>query len=125
MILTGGNRKTLGRTCPNATLSTKNSTWTDPEVNPVLRGERPATNRLSHSTTCVPDLQTLAFELSKQEMSGYGYNRIYSIEPLRKQYVLVCVRHIYWDCMNALRRGELCYYAPAALLWIVKGRLVI
>jgi hypothetical protein len=25
-----------------------NSTWTEPGVNPVLRGESPATNRLSH-----------------------------------------------------------------------------
>jgi hypothetical protein len=28
--------------------SEKNPTWTDPGSNPVLRGERPATNRLSH-----------------------------------------------------------------------------
>jgi hypothetical protein len=32
----------------NATLSTTNSTWTDPGAMPGLRGERPATNRLSH-----------------------------------------------------------------------------
>jgi hypothetical protein len=38
------------KTCPNATLSTTNPTWTDPESNPGLRGERPATNRLSHDT---------------------------------------------------------------------------
>jgi hypothetical protein len=38
------------QTCPSATLSTTNVTWTDPGSNPGLRGERPATNRLSHGT---------------------------------------------------------------------------
>ena len=39
-----------GKTCPSATLSTKNPTWTDPGLNPGLRGERPATNHVSHGT---------------------------------------------------------------------------
>jgi hypothetical protein len=46
----GKNRSTWGKTCPSATLSNTNTTWTDPGSNPCLRGERPATNRLSHST---------------------------------------------------------------------------
>jgi hypothetical protein len=50
MKLTGENRSTGGITCPSATLSTTNLTWTDPESNQGLRGERPATNRLSHGT---------------------------------------------------------------------------
>jgi hypothetical protein len=50
MKLTGENRSTPGQTCPSATLSTTNPTWTDPGSNPDLRGERPATNRLSHGT---------------------------------------------------------------------------
>jgi hypothetical protein len=37
-----------GKTCPSATLSTTNPTWTDPGSNPGLCSERPATNRLSH-----------------------------------------------------------------------------
>jgi hypothetical protein len=48
MKLTGGNRSTRGKTCPSVTLSTTNSTWTDPGSNPDLRSETPATNRLSH-----------------------------------------------------------------------------
>jgi hypothetical protein len=48
MKLTGENRSTGGKTCPSATLSTTNPTWTDPGSNPGLRGEWPATNRLSH-----------------------------------------------------------------------------
>jgi hypothetical protein len=44
-VLGGG-----GGTCPTATLSTTNPTWTDPGSNPGLRGGRPAANRLSHGT---------------------------------------------------------------------------
>jgi hypothetical protein len=50
MILTEENRRTQRNICPSATLSTTNPTWNDPGVNPGLRGERPATNRLSHGT---------------------------------------------------------------------------
>jgi hypothetical protein len=48
MRLTGENRSNRGKTCPSATLSTINPTWTEPVSNTGLRGERPATNRLSH-----------------------------------------------------------------------------
>jgi hypothetical protein len=51
MILTGENRRTRRKTYPSAALSTTNPTWIDPVTNPGLRGERPATNDLSHSTT--------------------------------------------------------------------------
>jgi hypothetical protein len=45
-----GKPKYSGKTCPSATLFTTNPIWTDPGSNPGLRGERPATNRLSHGT---------------------------------------------------------------------------
>jgi hypothetical protein len=63
-----GKPTTRRNTCPSATLSTTNLTWTDPGSNPGLRGGRPATNRLSHGTTlagivwwsmCRPILYTL------------------------------------------------------------------
>ena len=41
-----GKPKYSGKTCPSATLSTTNPTWTDPGSNPDFRGERPA----SHGT---------------------------------------------------------------------------
>jgi hypothetical protein len=44
------NQSTQGKTCPNATLSTINLTWTDPGSKPGLRGGRPAATRLSHGT---------------------------------------------------------------------------
>jgi hypothetical protein len=46
-----GKTEVLGeKTCLSATLPTTNPTWTDLGSNPGLRGERPATNRLSHCT---------------------------------------------------------------------------
>jgi hypothetical protein len=57
MKLTGENGRTRTKTCPSATLSTTNPTWTDPESNPGLHGERPATNRLSHGTALATALQ--------------------------------------------------------------------
>jgi hypothetical protein len=50
MILTGESRRTLRKTCPSATFSTTNPIWIDQDVNPGLRGERPATNDLSLGT---------------------------------------------------------------------------
>jgi hypothetical protein len=50
MTLTGENQRTRRYSCPSVTFSTTKTTWTDPSANPGLRGERPATNRLSHNT---------------------------------------------------------------------------
>jgi hypothetical protein len=45
--------KLTGETYPSATLSTTNPKWIDHGSNPGVRGERPATNRLSHGTALV------------------------------------------------------------------------
>jgi hypothetical protein len=50
MLLTRENRRTRRKTCPSATLSTTNPIWIEPGANPGHRGERPATNDLSHGT---------------------------------------------------------------------------
>jgi hypothetical protein len=50
-ILTGKKRGTWRETCPSATLSTRNPTWTVLGANPGLREEELATNRLSFGTT--------------------------------------------------------------------------
>jgi hypothetical protein len=49
-MIFAGETEVLGENLPSATLSTTNHTWIDPGANPGLRGERPATNRLSHGT---------------------------------------------------------------------------
>jgi hypothetical protein len=46
----GKPKNSGGKACPSSTLSTTNLTWTDLGLNPGLRGEMPATNRLSHGT---------------------------------------------------------------------------
>jgi hypothetical protein len=51
-ILTWENRRTRRKTCTSATLSTTHPVWIDPGANLDLRGVRPATNDLSHSTAC-------------------------------------------------------------------------
>jgi hypothetical protein len=49
MLLRGENQRT-GKTCRITTLSTTNPTWSDPDGNPALHSERPATNHLNHGT---------------------------------------------------------------------------
>jgi hypothetical protein len=51
MILMGQNRSTGRKTCPRATLSIANHTWTDLGLNPGVRGEGLSTNRLSRGTS--------------------------------------------------------------------------
>jgi hypothetical protein len=38
------------KTCPSATRSTTNPTWTEPGTNPGVHSERQVTNHLSHDT---------------------------------------------------------------------------
>jgi hypothetical protein len=66
MILTGENRRTRRKPCPSATLSTTNSTWIDPDANPRLRGDRPATNHLSHGTAHSHEVLTELMEYTLQ-----------------------------------------------------------
>jgi hypothetical protein len=60
---------TRRKTCPSATLSTTNPTWTDLGSNPSLRSERPATNRLSLGTAncwlgiCILNLRVVLLEM--------------------------------------------------------------
>jgi len=51
MIVTEENGSTGTEISPSATLSAINVTCSVLALNPFLRGERPMTNRLSHSTT--------------------------------------------------------------------------
>jgi len=47
----GRNRRTRRKTCPSATLSTINPTWTDTGANTGLRDEMPVTNHLNCGST--------------------------------------------------------------------------
>jgi hypothetical protein len=48
-----GKPKYSEKTCPSATLSTKNPTWPDPGSNPGRRDRKPATNRLNYGAAKV------------------------------------------------------------------------
>jgi hypothetical protein len=75
-ILTGENRRTRRKTCPSATLSATKLTWIDPATNTGLRGERPATNYLSHGTAI---LHILQLSDKRKFSSTYFYMFIYVI----------------------------------------------
>jgi len=51
MIMTGKNRSTRRKICPSAMLSNTNPTCTGTEM--IVRGEWPATNRISHATAFI------------------------------------------------------------------------
>jgi hypothetical protein len=77
MKMTGQNRSTGGKTCHSVTLSTTNPTWTDPGSNPGIRGERPATNRLSHGTALKPHIIIHTIKIVSH-MNLYTYSHIQS-----------------------------------------------
>jgi hypothetical protein len=56
MILTGESHISRRETFPSATLQTRNRSWTGLESNPSLRGEMPATNRMSSSRSLLQKL---------------------------------------------------------------------
>jgi hypothetical protein len=76
-MIFAGETEVLGENLPSATLSTTNPTWIDPGANPGLRGERPATNRLSQLTTTKQQKHNMAVSMStmKQEIS-YGLRHV-------------------------------------------------
>jgi hypothetical protein len=49
-MIFAGETEVLGVNLTSAALSTTNPTWIDPGANPGLRGEKQATNHLSHGT---------------------------------------------------------------------------
>jgi hypothetical protein len=61
VMIFAGETEELGENLPSATLSTTNPTWIDPGANPGLRGERLATNNLSHGTA-VTEYKRYIFE---------------------------------------------------------------
>ena len=89
MILAEGNRSYRSKTFPNATLFTTNSTLTDPRMNPVLGGGRPATNHLNHDMALklnfmslllinsIPTSQkTLVFHCKDQSVKAHCNNTV-------------------------------------------------
>jgi len=59
MIMTPYNRRNRTETCHSATSSIINLTWAGPRINSGLRGEEPATNRLSHGTDLARPMESV------------------------------------------------------------------
>jgi hypothetical protein len=78
MKLTEENRSTRRKTCPSATLSTTNPTWTDPGSNPDLRSDRPATNRLSHGTAFRPLTYENVYQFTFTEQKAPDNSEVHS-----------------------------------------------
>jgi hypothetical protein len=69
-------RSTRRETCPFATLSTANSTWTEPGANQGLRSERPSTKRLRHGAIikgCIASLTRLSWFCSQMNLVKQFY----------------------------------------------------
>jgi hypothetical protein len=107
--LTEENRSTRGKTCPRATMSTTNPTWTDPGSNPGLRGERPATNRLSHGTALYISyrLAQSALCLSRGTQQCYKWLHVCIINTMARRS-----RNTHW-----LRVGQCVFLNVFARLW--------
>jgi hypothetical protein len=98
IILTGGNRITWRKTCPSATLSTTNLTWTDQGANPCLRGLRPATNHLSHRTAWLAYYSVIqnfpeAIPTADEMWEEIILRQQYSQHPKRSEPYIKCISH--------------------------------
>jgi hypothetical protein len=107
-ILTGENRRTRRKTCPSATLSTTNPTWIDPGANPGLRGERPATDDLSHGTAQVNYITERSVTLHR--LGKYFFPVFLKIiRPVQKVFQIKCadlnVFYTYVNCYKMSRYG--------------------
>jgi hypothetical protein len=93
--LTGENRSTRGKACPSATLSTTNPTLTLGS-NPGLRGERPATNCLSHGTVCNL-VGYFCFSFHKYRHYGRAMAQAVSRRPLTTEARVRSQSQSMWD----------------------------
>ena len=73
------NRRTRGKTGHSATLSTTNPTWIDPGSNMGFRGEKPATNRLSHGTALQLGITSYLRPSYAQHSSQTSINKRYTL----------------------------------------------
>jgi hypothetical protein len=66
-----GKPKYSEKTCPSATLSTTNPTWLDPGFNPVRRGGKPGTKRLSYGAAQVPHTTMAVVWINETEILNF------------------------------------------------------
>jgi hypothetical protein len=71
-----GNRSTGRKTCPSATLYTTNHTWTYLAPNPGLRGDKPATDRLTKTETKI-NVNYIHIDIQSVPPSKHTPSRLY------------------------------------------------
>jgi hypothetical protein len=71
MLLTGENRRIRRKTNPDDTPSTTNPTLNILAQNPDLRGDRPATNRLSYAGPNAQHINNIPSEISSYHSGEY------------------------------------------------------
>jgi hypothetical protein len=116
MIYLQGKPKYSEKTCP-VQLCATNPTWIDPGANPGLRGERPATNRLSRGTALVI---FLSYINKSSADKGVEYNQV---NDSATNTIITVIRFIlgkfmrYLSCIRPARTvGE-----PGSSVSIVSG----
>jgi hypothetical protein len=85
------------KTCLSATLSTTNPTWPALDSNPGRRCGKPATNRLSYSTTSSPSLWNNHFVQimkSSLRLAWEWWRKLIMTMPGRHSVSLCCGRYI-------------------------------
>jgi len=102
IIMTGESGSTGRKTCPNATLSTTNFTWTNLGLNRGLRDERPATKS--------PEL-CLKHEVRLNNWNPSSYRTENSTYPLKKKLLKLILS--IWD-------GEFC----SEFVWLRRAALL-
>jgi hypothetical protein len=93
MTVNSESRRTRRKTCPSATLSTADLTWSNPVANPGFRGNRPATNHLNHRPhvgwdACLPSMLTF-------ETICISHNWE-NVVKASKQIKLLMFRAVFW-----------------------------
>jgi hypothetical protein len=81
-----GKPKNSEKNLPSAILSTTNPTWIDPGANPGLRGERLATNLLSHGTVAI---EITSLYLGLMETFLYKKSAILNILVSRESFYML------------------------------------
>jgi hypothetical protein len=82
-------RSTRRETCPFATLSTANSTWTEPGAKQGLRSERPSTKRLRHGAAikgCIASPTRLSWFCSQMNLVKQLYILYDALKTVHSNY---------------------------------------
>jgi hypothetical protein len=82
--------RTQRKTCPSATLSTTNPTWTEPGANSGLRSDRLATNHLNQGTAILWTVVMLFWQLTSEFLTQLSDLSVKTLQSLTN-YMVHCL----------------------------------